>query len=290
MLPFQRAGPRVPISTNGGGSPRWRHDGKELFYIRGDNTLMAVAVSLNAASLDVGQPARCSRLDFVRREFPIRRHIGWTFLVNRSVDDETPSGITRRRQLAGYDAEGMTFSQAKPSLTDAPTGRGTRPHRPHHVHPSGAAEAVALLFIGTRRRIDLPDVRLLAGFTNSAPRTRLGSRLSSFAGCSSITECGDVSHGARRAIAQHRVAVPALRGGRNRDRGCKRRARRRGGLDPAERAAGDRDPMPCRRRQLYFTYSEAGKLIRQAAPSRAGVTDRLRSLTPAARRPARRGC
>jgi hypothetical protein len=40
--------PRVPISTDGGGSPRWRHDGKELFYIRGDNKLMEVDVSLHA--------------------------------------------------------------------------------------------------------------------------------------------------------------------------------------------------------------------------------------------------
>jgi len=31
------------ISTAGGTEPRWRRDGKELFYLAADNTLMAVA-------------------------------------------------------------------------------------------------------------------------------------------------------------------------------------------------------------------------------------------------------
>jgi hypothetical protein len=30
------------VSSNGGVQPRWRHDGKELFYIAGDGKLMAV--------------------------------------------------------------------------------------------------------------------------------------------------------------------------------------------------------------------------------------------------------
>ena len=54
IAPFQRGGRREPISTDGGGSPRWRHDGKELFYIRGDNTLIAVAISLGESSVEVG--------------------------------------------------------------------------------------------------------------------------------------------------------------------------------------------------------------------------------------------
>jgi len=94
VLPFQRAGPRVPISTDGGGSPRWRHDGKELFYIRGDNTLMAVAVSLNAASVDVGAASPLFRSRFRSENFPYAVTSDGRFLVNRSVDDETTPGIT----------------------------------------------------------------------------------------------------------------------------------------------------------------------------------------------------
>jgi hypothetical protein len=99
VVPFQRAGQRVPISTDGGGSPRWRHDGKELFYLRGDNTLMAVAVSLKEASVDVGAASPLFQSRFGSENFPYAVTSDGRFLVNRSVDDETPSGI--RRQLAG---------------------------------------------------------------------------------------------------------------------------------------------------------------------------------------------
>jgi hypothetical protein len=34
----------VRVSSNGGVQPRWRRDGKELFYIAGDGKLMAVDV------------------------------------------------------------------------------------------------------------------------------------------------------------------------------------------------------------------------------------------------------
>ena len=94
VVPFQRAGPRVPISTNGGGSPRWRHDGRELFYLRGDNTLMAVAVSLSAASLDVGAASPLFQARFRSENFPYAVTSDGRFLINRSVDDEAPSGIT----------------------------------------------------------------------------------------------------------------------------------------------------------------------------------------------------
>ncbi len=94
VLPFQRAGRSVPISTDGGGSPRWGLGGKELFYIRGDNTLMAVAVSLNAASVDVGAASPLFQSRFRSENFPYAVTSDGRFLVNRSVDDETPSGIT----------------------------------------------------------------------------------------------------------------------------------------------------------------------------------------------------
>jgi hypothetical protein len=38
-------GSKTPISRDGGGQPRWRRDGKELFYVSSDGKLMAVDVS-----------------------------------------------------------------------------------------------------------------------------------------------------------------------------------------------------------------------------------------------------
>lgn len=37
----------MKVSTKGGQAPRWRRDGKELFYLSGDKKLMSVA--MNAA-------------------------------------------------------------------------------------------------------------------------------------------------------------------------------------------------------------------------------------------------
>jgi Tol biopolymer transport system component len=45
VQPFPPTGARWQISTTGGVSPRWRADGRELFYVAADGRLMAVAVT-----------------------------------------------------------------------------------------------------------------------------------------------------------------------------------------------------------------------------------------------------
>jgi Tol biopolymer transport system component len=54
VIPFPGPGGKRQISTSGGAFPRWRHDSKEIFYVRPDGTLMAVDVALNPSSIDVG--------------------------------------------------------------------------------------------------------------------------------------------------------------------------------------------------------------------------------------------
>jgi Tol biopolymer transport system component len=44
VRPFPTGAGQWQISATGGGDPRWRRDGQELFYIAADGTLMAVAV------------------------------------------------------------------------------------------------------------------------------------------------------------------------------------------------------------------------------------------------------
>ena len=46
------------ISSEGGPAPRWRRDGKELFYMSLDNTIMAVAAEGKGASFNVGHSQR----------------------------------------------------------------------------------------------------------------------------------------------------------------------------------------------------------------------------------------
>ena len=54
--PFRRRGEKVRVSTGGGGQPRWRGDGKELFYLSLDGSLMAVDVEEGPTGPKVGIP------------------------------------------------------------------------------------------------------------------------------------------------------------------------------------------------------------------------------------------
>ena len=58
VRPFQEAGGKWEVSTGGGSQPRWRADGKELFYIAADAHLMAVPVRATSEgrAIDVGTP------------------------------------------------------------------------------------------------------------------------------------------------------------------------------------------------------------------------------------------
>ena len=56
--PIRRDGDRVRVSVDGGGQPKWRGDGKELFYTTPGNLLMAVAVRASGERLEVSLPTR----------------------------------------------------------------------------------------------------------------------------------------------------------------------------------------------------------------------------------------
>jgi Tol biopolymer transport system component len=54
-VPFPGPGESVTISTAGGRDPRWRGDGKEIFYIADDGKMMAVPIKA-ASTLEPGVP------------------------------------------------------------------------------------------------------------------------------------------------------------------------------------------------------------------------------------------
>jgi Tol biopolymer transport system component len=58
VAPFPGPGTRRQISAGGGRYPRWRADGKEIFYITQDGTLMAAEVSVKGTSVEVGPVRR----------------------------------------------------------------------------------------------------------------------------------------------------------------------------------------------------------------------------------------
>ncbi len=55
VSPFPGPVEKSQVSVAGGRNPQWRGDGKEIFYLSPDNTLMAVAVSVNRGRFEVGE-------------------------------------------------------------------------------------------------------------------------------------------------------------------------------------------------------------------------------------------
>lgn len=89
---FAKPTTRARLSTAGGQDPQWRRDGKEVYYVGADQTLMAVAIKpdgtfkdpevLFRAAFDPGSMA------FGSAYSPAPD--GQRFLVNESLEDEDP--------------------------------------------------------------------------------------------------------------------------------------------------------------------------------------------------------
>jgi hypothetical protein len=54
---FPDGGGRRQVSINGGQQPRWRRDGKELFFVEDETILMAVSISTEGG-LTIGTPEK----------------------------------------------------------------------------------------------------------------------------------------------------------------------------------------------------------------------------------------
>ncbi|HEV1993360.1 MAG TPA: protein kinase [Candidatus Acidoferrum sp.] len=56
VSPFSSANSKWQVSSAGAQEPRWRQDGKELFYLSSERKMMAVAVKTTGASFEAGSP------------------------------------------------------------------------------------------------------------------------------------------------------------------------------------------------------------------------------------------
>jgi Tol biopolymer transport system component len=96
---FPAAGGERQISTRGGAQPRWRRDGKELFYLAPDGKLMAVAVNAGTAGIETSPPRELFNTGIAgsflerRNQYVVTRD-GQRFLVNISAEDESSAPIT----------------------------------------------------------------------------------------------------------------------------------------------------------------------------------------------------
>jgi Tol biopolymer transport system component len=91
---FPKGGEPYPISTNGGVQARWRHDGRELFYLAPDSRLTAVPLSFRSDGglPEVGTPAplfapAVSSLRDIARHHYIVSADGQRFLFDTLVEE-----------------------------------------------------------------------------------------------------------------------------------------------------------------------------------------------------------
>jgi Tol biopolymer transport system component len=84
------------VSAAGGDWPRWRRDGRELFYLAPDNTVMSAVVEGRGAAFDVGvitplfkaQPRPLTLGTFREYEYDVSAN-GQRFLINTPLEEVT---------------------------------------------------------------------------------------------------------------------------------------------------------------------------------------------------------
>jgi len=100
VRPFPGPGGQYQVSTGGGIQPRWRHDGKELFYVAPDGKLMAVPVNGNSGAFTMGKPTELflthlwggGSNSVTNQQYAVSRD--GRFLMNINIDSAIVSPIT----------------------------------------------------------------------------------------------------------------------------------------------------------------------------------------------------
>ena len=96
VAPFSGRGSKWQISAAGGNFPRWRRDGKEIFYLAPDNTLMSVGVNGAGSAFETGtvRPLFQARVSIQARWMYDVSPDGQRFLVNALAQETTSVPLT----------------------------------------------------------------------------------------------------------------------------------------------------------------------------------------------------
>ncbi len=89
VQPFPEAGPRSQLSVGGGTGPRWRRNGRELYYVASDQRLMVISVTTDGARLQASSAAALFTLPPVFGGYEPSSD-GQRFLVNKVVAEASP--------------------------------------------------------------------------------------------------------------------------------------------------------------------------------------------------------
>jgi Tol biopolymer transport system component len=100
VQPFPAANGKWQVSTGGGVAPRWRADGKEIYFIAPDATMMAVPITASGPTFEAGTPMVLFPTRIVgggtvstnRPQYAVARD--GRFLINQPVKEDTATPIT----------------------------------------------------------------------------------------------------------------------------------------------------------------------------------------------------
>jgi hypothetical protein len=99
VRPFRRPGESTLVSESGGNQPRWRRDGRELFYLTREGDLMAVDVDTDVSHVRLGPRRRLFRARvpnestvFASDYAPTAN--GTAFVMNVLTSDVGPESLT----------------------------------------------------------------------------------------------------------------------------------------------------------------------------------------------------
>ncbi len=93
--PFPEGSAKWQVSTGGGGEPRWRDDGKEIFYRTQEGILMAAEISTAGGRIAVGtvRPLFQTSAESIFSSYDVSSD-GQRFLVNTPVSESKPQPLT----------------------------------------------------------------------------------------------------------------------------------------------------------------------------------------------------
>lgn len=96
---FPPSGARWQVSTNGGYQPKWRRDGRELFYVGPDKKLMVAQVKTEGNRFEVGAPQtlfemRIGNLPLTGSPFYDVTRDGRRFIASTAVEETAPTPMT----------------------------------------------------------------------------------------------------------------------------------------------------------------------------------------------------
>ena len=102
VTPFPGRTREQQVSTAGGGWPRWNRNGKEVFYLAIDDTLMATPVNGQTSRFDVGTARALFQIHpraGTARRLPVRPHSGRSAHPRQCVRRRSDAANHARRQL-----------------------------------------------------------------------------------------------------------------------------------------------------------------------------------------------